>query len=81
MSECVLHSIDNCKFCKAAEVHEEKSVCSNDLLSAVQRFHAAWVACQECPKMLLSDGCDDEAKRLMEELHRARDKMFKLAGR
>ena len=59
----------------------ETAIIRDDLLSAVQRFHAAWVACQECPKMLLSSGCDEEPKRLMEELHKARDAMFKLACR
>ena len=76
---CCEHLVPDGEYC--VQCANRASVCSNDLLSAVQRFHAAWVACQECPKMLLSSGCDEEPKRLMEELHKARDAMFKLAGR
>ena len=57
------------------------SVCSNDLLFAVQRYYGAHMMCQKCAAILLSDGCDPEPARLMKALDDAREAMFKLAGR
>jgi len=51
------------------------------LVSAVIKYHAYYVKCQECTKMLLSNPSDPEPARLMKELEEARIEMFKRVGR
>jgi len=51
-----------------------------EVLAAIREYHDADVACRECAAMLLSDGIDPEPARLMQQMMKARTKMFRLAG-